>query len=108
MRRYEVHSRGTFLIYAFHGVDIARGVGASRSDVVAQALLDYAAGNQVDVNAGCGFINVSNFSSPYSFHSGGVNALRCDGSVTFLNANTAPANLFAFFTRNGGEVLTIN
>lgn len=67
-----------------------------------------AAGNQVDVNSGCGMINVSNFSSPFAFHSGGVNALRCDGSVTFLKENIAAANLFAFFTRAGGEVLAVD
>jgi prepilin-type N-terminal cleavage/methylation domain-containing protein/prepilin-type processing-associated H-X9-DG protein len=69
-----------------------------------------AAGNQVDVNSAsaCGFVNVSNFSSPYSFHSGGVNALRCDGSVSFLRQNVTPAALFAFITRAGGEVLGID
>jgi prepilin-type N-terminal cleavage/methylation domain-containing protein/prepilin-type processing-associated H-X9-DG protein len=69
-----------------------------------------AAGNQVDVNTGtaCGFINVSNFSSPYSFHSGGVNALRCDGSVAFLRQSMDPAALFAFWTRAGGEVIGVD
>ena len=68
------------------------------------------AGNQVDVNTGtaCGFINVSNFSSPYSFHSGGVNALRCDGSVAFLRQTMDPAALFAFWTRAGGEVIGVD
>ncbi len=68
------------------------------------------AGNQVDVNTGtaCGFINVSNFSSPYSFHSGGVNALRCDGSVAFLRQSMDAAALFAFWTRAGGEVIGVD
>jgi prepilin-type N-terminal cleavage/methylation domain-containing protein/prepilin-type processing-associated H-X9-DG protein len=65
-------------------------------------------GNQIDVNSGCGFINISNFSSPYSFHSGGVNALRCDGSVQFLRESVNPAVLFAFWTRTGGESLSID
>jgi prepilin-type N-terminal cleavage/methylation domain-containing protein/prepilin-type processing-associated H-X9-DG protein len=65
---------------------------------------------QVDVNspASCGLINVSNFNSPYSFHTGGVNALRCDGSVAFLRDSVAPPALFAFVTRNGGEVFTLD
>ena len=66
------------------------------------------AGNQVDVNSGCGFINVSNFSSPYSFHPGGVNALRCDGSVSFLRETVSPGVLFAFWTRAGGETKSVD
>lgn len=67
-------------------------------------------GAQVDVNSSgsCGMVNVSNFSSPYSFHSGGANALRCDGSVTYLRESIAAPNLFAFITRSGGEVLSID
>lgn len=62
-------------------------------------------GAQVDVNNGCGIINVSNFAGPYSFHSGGVNALRCDGSVTFVTDSVSAAVFFAFVTRSGGETL---
>ena len=40
-----------------------------------------------------------------SFHSGGVNVARADGSVRFL-ANTTPVQTLRFMsTRNGGEVL---
>jgi prepilin-type processing-associated H-X9-DG protein len=67
-----------------------------------------AAGNQVDPNTGCDVINVSNFSSPYSFHSGGVNALRCDGSVQFVRQSITPAAMFAFVTRTGGETLSVD
>ncbi len=68
---------------------------------------DVTAGSQVDV-LGCEFVNVTNFNSPYSFHTGGVNALRCDGSVAFLRSSVAPPALFAFVTRNGGEVLSLD
>jgi hypothetical protein len=66
-------------------------------------------GTQVDVNSAgaCGFVNVSNFSGPYSFQSGGVNALRCDGSVTFLRQSISPDALFAFITKAGGETASI-
>jgi prepilin-type N-terminal cleavage/methylation domain-containing protein/prepilin-type processing-associated H-X9-DG protein len=67
-----------------------------------------AAGTQVDATQGCGLINVTNHMAPYSFHSGGVNTLRCDGSVFFMRQSVAPAFLIAFITRNGGEVLTDN
>jgi prepilin-type processing-associated H-X9-DG protein len=67
-----------------------------------------AAGTAVDPNTGCGLINVSNFAGPYSMHTGGVNALRCDGSVAFVRDSVAPQNFFAFVTRSGGEVLTVD
>jgi prepilin-type N-terminal cleavage/methylation domain-containing protein/prepilin-type processing-associated H-X9-DG protein len=41
----------------------------------------------------------------YSFHNGGVNALRCDGSVLFLSQNISPPALAAFISKAGGEVL---
>jgi prepilin-type N-terminal cleavage/methylation domain-containing protein/prepilin-type processing-associated H-X9-DG protein len=62
-------------------------------------------GTQVDLT-GCNMINVTNNNSPYSFHSGGVNALRCDGSVSFLRQGVSPQILIAFITRAGGEALT--
>jgi len=40
-----------------------------------------------------------------SFHSGGVNVLRADGSVTFVRNSVAPATWLAFGTRAGDEVL---
>jgi prepilin-type N-terminal cleavage/methylation domain-containing protein/prepilin-type processing-associated H-X9-DG protein len=67
-----------------------------------------AAGNQVDVNTGCDIVNVSNFNSPYSFHTGGFNALRCDGSVQFVRQSVTPAAMFAFVTRAGGETVTVD
>lgn len=57
---------------------------------------------------GCSFINVTNHASPYSFHTGGINALRCDGSVTFLADSTSAAVFMAFVTKAGGETLSIN
>jgi prepilin-type N-terminal cleavage/methylation domain-containing protein/prepilin-type processing-associated H-X9-DG protein len=64
--------------------------------------------NTVDVNTGCEFVNVSNFNSPYSFHSGGFNSLRCDGSVQFIRQSITPAALMAFVTRAGGEVISVD
>ena len=58
--------------------------------------------------AGCSSINVSNVNGLYSFHSGGVNILRGDGSVTFLRDSTAPGILAALITRSGGEALQSN
>ena len=41
----------------------------------------------------------------YSFHTGGTNTLRGDGSVQFMQAGIAPGVLAALVTRNGGEVI---
>ncbi len=64
-------------------------------------------GTQLDLT-GCDMVNVTNHEGPYSFHSGGVNALRCDGSVGFLRQSISPQVLIAFITRAGGEVLSID
>jgi prepilin-type N-terminal cleavage/methylation domain-containing protein/prepilin-type processing-associated H-X9-DG protein len=67
-----------------------------------------AAGTQVDPTTGCGLINVTNHAAPYSFHAGGVNCMRCDGSVAFVRDSISPAALFALITRNGGEVVSVD
>jgi prepilin-type processing-associated H-X9-DG protein len=63
-------------------------------------------------DAGCFAINVRNYSTLgnaprqlYSFHTGGVNMLRCDGSVFFMQQSIAPATLAAVISKQGGEVL---
>jgi prepilin-type N-terminal cleavage/methylation domain-containing protein len=54
--------------------------------------------------AGCSFINVVNANNPYSFHSGGIQTVRGDGSVQFMSASIAPQAFVALLTRDGGEV----
>lgn len=65
------------------------------------------------VDVGCAGINVTNGGGAggyqmYSFHSGGVNVLRCDGSVSFMRDNINPAALGALVSRAGGEVVNEN
>ena len=43
--------------------------------------------------------------APYSFHSGGVNALLGDGSVRFIRQGVDPTTFAALVTRSGGEVI---
>lgn len=50
-------------------------------------------------------VNCSNDAEPYSMHSGGINYLRCDGSVHFLEQKTSVGIVSALITRNGEEVL---
>ncbi|MFO0012545.1 MAG: DUF1559 domain-containing protein [Planctomycetota bacterium] len=53
---------------------------------------------------GCTVINVFNLDNPYSFHTGGVQTVRGDGSVVFMSANTEARVFIAFVTRDGGEI----
>jgi prepilin-type processing-associated H-X9-DG protein len=64
-------------------------------------------GTQLDLT-GCDMVNVTNHTSPYSFHNGGVNVLRCDGSVSFLRQTVSPQVLIAFITRAGGEAVSLD
>jgi prepilin-type N-terminal cleavage/methylation domain-containing protein/prepilin-type processing-associated H-X9-DG protein len=56
--------------------------------------------------SGCNAIGASNNNSFYSFHTGGVNAVRCDGSVSFMPNSTAPAVVAALTSKQGGEVFS--
>ncbi len=51
------------------------------------------------------YINCTNDSEIYSFHSGGVNILLADGSVKFLSQSVAPATLAALVTATGGDIV---
>jgi len=55
-------------------------------------------------DGGCCVINCNNVNQIYSFHTGGSNTLRGDGSVQFLSESVAPSVLAALVTRAGGEV----
>ena len=46
----------------------------------------------------------NNDSEIYSFHSGGANVLRADGSVMFLRESVSAATVGAMATRANGEV----
>ena len=61
--------------------------------------------NGVYVAPGPCAINCSNFRDPYSFHSGGANAVFGDGSVHFLSETMPLYVLATMFTRNAGEVV---
>ena len=50
-------------------------------------------------------VNCSNDDEIYSFHSGGANAVECDGSVFYLNASVSFEVVGALITRNAGEVI---
>jgi|688.fasta_scaffold25396_10 prepilin-type N-terminal cleavage/methylation domain-containing protein/prepilin-type processing-associated H-X9-DG protein len=53
-------------------------------------------------------MNGNNYFEYYSFHSGGCNFLKCDGSVRFLAESLPIATMAALVTRAGGEVVQGN
>jgi prepilin-type processing-associated H-X9-DG protein len=63
-------------------------------------------------DGGCCAINCTNYSTLgdaprqlYSFHTGGVNVLRCDGSVAFMQQGISSPTLAALISKVGGEVV---
>lgn len=77
----------------------ARGFDASLAAPLAAGV---APGN------GCGVINTYNFDGIYSFHTGGVNILMGDGSVSFLRDTTSPTVLGLMILRDDGIVIPSN
>jgi len=49
-------------------------------------------------------MNCNNFSEPYSFHTGGLNAVFADGSVRFVARAVSPATWAALMTREYGDL----
>jgi prepilin-type N-terminal cleavage/methylation domain-containing protein len=54
-------------------------------------------------DGGCCSVNCSNVNELYSFHPAGVNTVRADASVHFLQQTVSPGVLAALVTRNGQE-----
>jgi|694.fasta_scaffold00374_13 prepilin-type N-terminal cleavage/methylation domain-containing protein len=72
---------------------------------IARHIRGYSGTNLDDIaEKGCSSINVFNENGLYSFHSGGIQIVMGDGSVTFLSQNASSVALAALITRNGGEV----
>lgn len=87
----------------------ARGTWADQNGVTyLRGYLVNATNNQADASSGCQVVNAVNHAAPYSFHTGGANTLRCDGSVYFMKDTITGPTLAAFITRNGGETVTLD
>jgi prepilin-type N-terminal cleavage/methylation domain-containing protein/prepilin-type processing-associated H-X9-DG protein len=84
------------------GTNTADGWGWADPDGVGISL-DGVQANLVTTGGTC-FINCTNDSEVYAFHSGGTNVLMADGSVRFIR-ESVPAATFAYLvTARGGEV----
>ncbi len=74
---------------------------------IARQIRGYSGTSIATPNApGCSSINVHNRDALFSFHPGGVNTTRGDGSVSFLAQSTSPSILAALITRDGAETNT--
>ena len=49
-------------------------------------------------------MNAINADEAYSFHSGGINMVMVDGSVTFTNESISTDVFVSLTTRKGGEI----
>jgi prepilin-type N-terminal cleavage/methylation domain-containing protein/prepilin-type processing-associated H-X9-DG protein len=80
-------------------------LNAAWSDYNTRILVRGFSGDGTVLDGGCCVINCSNVNQIYSFHNGGFNGLRADGSVRFQDQNMAPGVLAALITRAGNESL---
>jgi prepilin-type N-terminal cleavage/methylation domain-containing protein/prepilin-type processing-associated H-X9-DG protein len=62
--------------------------------------------NPVDLTTtgGTCYMNCTNDSELFSFHTGGINVCLADGSVRFLSESISPATLAALVTAKGGDL----
>ncbi len=60
------------------------------------------------MNGGTIVMNVTNSHELWSFHSGGINTVFCDGSVHFIAETTDALIVVALVTKAGNEQITLN
>jgi prepilin-type N-terminal cleavage/methylation domain-containing protein/prepilin-type processing-associated H-X9-DG protein len=84
------------------------GFNSSWADYNIKILVNGFSSDGLTKEGGCCVVNCTNDNEIYSFHTGGTNVLRADGSVQFLKETVAPGVLGAMITAAGGEVFTDN
>ncbi len=85
------------------GINTADGWGWADPDGVGTSL----DGVQADLTTtgGTCFINCTNDSEVYAFHTGGTNSLLADGSVRFIRENIPAATFAALATAQGNDIV---
>lgn len=71
-----------------------------------RALNGLSIANPNDTTGGTQIMNVYNLDQPYSFHPGGVQSCRGDGSVFFISQSVDAATFYALMGRSDGRVFT--
>jgi prepilin-type processing-associated H-X9-DG protein len=79
--------------------------GGAWADPFTYAAVAGARADDSGIRGGPCMINCTSNDEIYSFHTGGANALFCDGSVHFLKDSATPALIIALVTRASGEVV---
>jgi prepilin-type processing-associated H-X9-DG protein len=102
-------SAGRHQVYARNRLTSAWALNASYFDYNATIQVRGFSNDGLVPDGGCCVINCTNGGGAaayqmYSFHTGGMNALRGDGSVQFIRDSVAPAIVAALVSRNGQEV----
>ncbi|VTU02669.1 Uncharacterized protein OS=Pirellula staleyi (strain ATCC 27377 / DSM 6068 / ICPB 4128) GN=Psta_0603 PE=4 SV=1: N_methyl_2: SBP_bac_10 [Gemmataceae bacterium] len=85
---------------------ILRGSDASGTTFPGTSAINVTNGEDLGATYPHPYYNTDGTGHIYGFHTGGVNALFCDGSVRFLRQNTDIRALISVVTRNGGETLS--
>jgi prepilin-type N-terminal cleavage/methylation domain-containing protein len=102
--RQDVYARGKVIATGVPAL-LAGNLNASWADYNTKVTVDGFSGDGLVKNGGCCVVNCTNLDEVYSFHTGGGNALRGDGSVFFMTDSIPPAVLAARISANGGEVI---
>jgi prepilin-type N-terminal cleavage/methylation domain-containing protein/prepilin-type processing-associated H-X9-DG protein len=80
-------------------------LNAAWADYNTKVTVDGYSADGLTKNGGCCVINCTNDDEIYSFHTGGVNVLRGDGSVSFLRDTVDPFVLGGLISYAGNEVV---
>jgi prepilin-type N-terminal cleavage/methylation domain-containing protein/prepilin-type processing-associated H-X9-DG protein len=78
--------------------------GGAWADIFTYSALGGARCDNSGIRGGPCIVNYTSNNEIYSFHTGGANALFCDGSVHFIQDSIQPAAVISLVTRASGEV----
>lgn len=110
--RHQVYARGRLVTPNGAG-QAGWALNAAFFDINTGAMLRGYSADGLTRDGGCCVVNCSNFAGAgatqiYSFHTGGANTLRADGSVAFLRESVAPGVVAALVSAAGGEAISDN
>ena len=88
-------------------IEPVSSAGGAWGDMFCYSSLAGAQCNTSGWRLGTCMINYTSNNEIYSWHTGGANALYCDGSVHFLPIGTSATVIVAMVTRAGGEVINL-